>query len=143
MILKIKIISIYFFFLAICSMRNVLFVSKNSIIYDNNIFLIIYWIGACIFAMPCIICGIIIWRGLKQKWMKITSLIIATIFEILFLIGTVVCFGLFFRYHYMWIRLLLVIIALLFNTVVIYWISTHKTIKVKESNNIFSKEISE
>ena len=131
MIFKIKmskIISIYFFLLAIYSMRKILFSSQGSIIYDNNA----YWIGGLIFAIPCVICCIIVWKGLKRKWTIFFSLITATIFEILFLLGTIVCSGLFFRYHHMWIRLLLVLITLLFNTFVIYWIFTHKAVKLKE-----------
>ncbi len=71
-------------------MRKVLFPSQGSIIYENNIFLITYWIGALILAIPCVICCIIVWKGLKRKWMKVFSLITASIYEVIFLISTIV-----------------------------------------------------
>jgi len=133
-----KIISIYFLFLAIYSMRNVLFPSQGCAEIGIS-YRIISWIGTLIFTLPCIISSIAIWKGLKRKWIKNFSLITAIIYEILFLLGTIVCLSLFFRFHHVWIRFLLALIALLFNTFVIYWISTQKAVKVKESNNICDK----
>jgi len=136
----IKLISTYFFALAIYSMRNVLFVSHDNIIYKDNIFLITYLVGDLIFAIPCIISCIIIWRGLKRKWMKVFSLITAVIYEILFLIGTVMCFSHFLRFHQMWLQLSFALTALLLNTYVIFWLSKYKAVNIKGLNEFSEKD---
>lgn len=121
-------------------MRNVLFVSHDNIIYKDNIFLITYLVGDLIFAIPCIISCIIIWKRLKRKWMKVFSLITVSIYETLFLIGTIMCFSLFLRFHHMWLRLLITIMALLLNTYVIFWLSKHKTVNIKGLSEFSEKD---
>ena len=138
-------LSVYFFCIAIYSLRNVLFASKNSVIHNDNSFLITFWIAGLIFAIPCLICSIIIWKNLKRKSIKVFLLVVTIIYEVLFLSRMLLCIRLYFRsplfLYLMWSIILF--IALIINSFVIYWISTQKTVKIKESNNICDKVISE
>jgi hypothetical protein len=116
-------------------MRNVLFVSHDSIIYKDNAFLITYWVGDLIFAIPCLISCIVTWKGLKRKWMKVFSLITAIIYETLFLIGTVMlCWSAVQFNCWNW-EIIIVIVVLLINTCVVIGLAKHKKLMKNGKRN--------